>query len=154
MTDEATEGGFAWSDGSAVDYLEWMDGEPNNYGDEGEQCVTMGFLAWKQENGQWEDSACGLVDPNTAGGPSPRPVIGICQLSPPPAPMPGAPMVWGTGQTSSFRIQVCVDHVDNVPTPPNISHNPVTFPIHRHILRSRFTSRTTDSGSSTVDNVK
>ena len=23
-------------------------------------------------------------------------------------------MVWGTGQTSSFRIQICVDHIDTV----------------------------------------
>ena len=41
LTDEASEGGFVWMDGSAVDFVDWNAGEPNNSGDNGEDAVNM-----------------------------------------------------------------------------------------------------------------
>ena len=38
----------------------------------------------------------------------------LCQVTGPPAPAPAAPRVWGTGATSSFRVQVCVDRIDTL----------------------------------------
>ena len=38
----------------------------------------------------------------------------LCQVTGPPASAPGAPRVWGTGATSSFRVQVCVDRIDTL----------------------------------------
>ena len=40
----------------------------------------------------------------------------LCQVQPAAAPAPGSLVqyVWGTGATSSFRIQICVDHIVSV----------------------------------------
>ena len=37
-------------------------------------------------------------------------------MQPAAAPAPGSLVqyVWGTGATSSFRIQICVDHIDTI----------------------------------------
>ena len=110
LTDNEVEGGFRWTDGSAVDYVHWSDGEPNNWGPSGEACSTLNFDASKSEDGQWNDAGCQIdSNPSWPSGP-----IGLCQITGPPAPAPGASLVWGTGQSASFRIQVCVDHSDTL----------------------------------------
>ena len=42
---------FFWVDNSAVDFLNWRDGEPNNQGDE--LCVEM-----FHDDGAWNDAPC------------------------------------------------------------------------------------------------
>ena len=44
--------GYKWSDGSAVDYTNWMDGEPNNYKGN-EDCTVY----WTDDK-QWNDYSC------------------------------------------------------------------------------------------------
>ena len=31
-----------------------------------------------------------------------------------PAPVPGEAMNWGTQTTASFRVRVCIDHIDDI----------------------------------------
>ena len=52
LTDKSREGGFIWSDGSPVAYINWRDGEPND--SNGEDCALI--LAGK--GGVWNDSPC------------------------------------------------------------------------------------------------
>ena len=52
MTDRSVEGGFIWTDGSAVAYVNWNDGEPNNAGEE--DCVII----HPYNNGGWNDVPC------------------------------------------------------------------------------------------------
>ena len=52
LSDMSREGGFIWSDGSPVAYVNWRDGEPNDSG--GEDCALI--LAGK--GGVWNDSPC------------------------------------------------------------------------------------------------
>ncbi|KAJ8036335.1 Macrophage mannose receptor 1 [Holothuria leucospilota] len=53
LHDRSSETGFEWSDGSVVDYVAWDDGEPNNKGTIGEDCVELYF------NGRgWNDKEC------------------------------------------------------------------------------------------------
>ncbi|XP_077862270.1 macrophage mannose receptor 1-like [Saccoglossus kowalevskii] len=52
LNDQETESGFKWSDGSAVSYTRWNDGEPNDA--ENEDCVEMFFST---ESG-WNDVDC------------------------------------------------------------------------------------------------
>ena len=44
--------GYKWSDGSAVDYTNWADGEPNNYKGN-EDCVV-----YYTDRNQWNDMSC------------------------------------------------------------------------------------------------
>ena len=53
LTDAASEGDFAWTDGTPYDAERWAGGEPNNAGD-GEHCVELASWA----NGQWNDMPC------------------------------------------------------------------------------------------------
>ena len=45
--------GYTWSDGSPVTFVNWNDGEPNNYGD-GEDCTTIVVGL----GGVWNDDRC------------------------------------------------------------------------------------------------
>ena len=140
LHDEQRQGGFEWRDGSAVDFVNWGPGEPNGWnGQSLEDQVMLMFFTPFSRNGDWNDAdgtpegaqACegehfqvnefgapvaqgegeGDYDPCSFGQ---RGLFPLCQVSPPGPAAPGAPMVWGTGQTSSFRIQICVDHIDTV----------------------------------------
>ena len=53
FSDESLEGGYTWSDNTPVIFINWNDGEPNNYGD-GEDCGTIvpGI------GGYWNDDRC------------------------------------------------------------------------------------------------
>ena len=55
MTDRSEEGGFVWSDGSPVAYVNWNDGEPNNAGEE--DCVV---IFPDEGTGVWNDVPCNI----------------------------------------------------------------------------------------------
>lgn len=57
FSDQSAEGGWVWSDETPVAYVDWADGEPNNYGN-GEDCmeIVVGGLAG---GGTWNDQNCG-----------------------------------------------------------------------------------------------
>jgi hypothetical protein len=108
LQDEANEGGFAWRDGTPVNYVAWAPGEPNSYqGGTDDNAVEMDFRDSIGRSGYWNDNT---IAPEHGMFP-------LCQTQPPlPAGPndPPAPMVWGTGQTASFRLSVCIDHVDTL----------------------------------------
>ena len=56
LSDKAQEGGFAWMDGTAVEYLNWSPGEPNEWGGEesGEDYVSMRYDGTR--GGAWNDA--------------------------------------------------------------------------------------------------
>ena len=120
FTDEANEGGFIWVDGTSVGFVDFAPGEPNdiswrNPADQGthtagtENVVEMDLRAGTGGDGEWNDVDDGMYFP-------------ICEVTPYDRYNGGAasgsqtqpPMVWGTGQTASFNIQVCIDHVDTL----------------------------------------
>ncbi|CAK8681517.1 unnamed protein product [Clavelina lepadiformis] len=47
---------FTWADGSILDYVNWVDGEPNNFEDQ-EDCAEM-----HTNSGQWNDDNCGIMN--------------------------------------------------------------------------------------------
>ncbi|XP_038065014.1 alpha-N-acetylgalactosamine-specific lectin-like [Patiria miniata] len=51
--DQAEEGNFVWTDGSAGSYTGWRSGEPNNSGNE--HCANLP----KSWDGEWNDTKCG-----------------------------------------------------------------------------------------------
>ena len=53
LNDRDSEDRWAWSTGAAVSYVSWNEGEPNNSGIWGEDCVEM------RNGGLWNDEGCG-----------------------------------------------------------------------------------------------
>jgi len=124
FNDMETQGGFVWQDGSAVDYVDWAPGEPNGGGAAGalngmEDHVMLRMVAGVA-NGEWNDAdgspdgmaSCAANDECWKGAAAG--LFPLCQVSAAPPPALGASTVWGTGQSASFRLQVCVDHIDTV----------------------------------------
>ena len=50
-----TEGQFIWSDGKKSTYRPWRDDQPDNAGEDGEDCVD--FL-WDATQVGWNDESC------------------------------------------------------------------------------------------------
>ena len=53
LTDAETEGVFRWVDGTLPGWTAWNTGEPNDWGDDGEDCTEL------LGNGLWNDLSCG-----------------------------------------------------------------------------------------------
>ena len=53
LSDTTTEGSYAWVDGSALDYINWAGGEPNNWGGN-EDCGGY----YKGHTSGWADGGC------------------------------------------------------------------------------------------------
>ncbi|XP_041458281.1 macrophage mannose receptor 1-like isoform X1 [Lytechinus variegatus] len=59
---EVAAGSFRWSDGSPYTYENWDRGEPNNHNGE-ELCGEIYRYNGLQQNGVWNDAACGVNTP-------------------------------------------------------------------------------------------
>ena len=57
MNDRDKESGYKWIDDSQLDYVNWQEGEPNNYGGY-ENCIEM-----QTRRGQWNDLPCNFYRP-------------------------------------------------------------------------------------------
>ncbi|XP_071789139.1 uncharacterized protein [Asterias amurensis] len=53
LNDQRKEGGYAWSDGTQVEFTDWAPGEPNDYGGQ-EECVEI----YLQSDNKWNDLYC------------------------------------------------------------------------------------------------
>jgi hypothetical protein len=62
FNDQAAEGAFVWSDGTAVNYTNWDTPEPN--GGRGSNCVHMNPWDYRGPTSRWNDSQC---DPPVLG---------------------------------------------------------------------------------------
>ncbi len=60
LNDQAQEGHWEWTDGSAVDYTNWGPGEPNDWGGN-EDCGHIG-----NDAGEWNDLDCSSAGPITS----------------------------------------------------------------------------------------
>jgi hypothetical protein len=60
LNDLAEEGTFVWSSGEPVEYTNWYENEPNDWGDEGEDCA--GQTSHLKTFG-WNDSVCSMAAP-------------------------------------------------------------------------------------------
>ncbi|XP_039370994.1 CD209 antigen-like protein C isoform X3 [Mauremys reevesii] len=56
LSDSAEEGEWRWVDGSPLSVRFWASGEPNNVGQQGEDCGSFRF------NGKWNDATCSLTE--------------------------------------------------------------------------------------------
>ena len=103
--DIGDQGGFAWSDGSNVDFVDWAPMEPN--GAFGQSAVVidlrghLGGASGMARDGEWNDDA-------RASG---NLLYPICQTSMPTATAEGV-RTWGAGSSTSFNIRLCVDSDD------------------------------------------
>jgi hypothetical protein len=119
FTDEQQEGGFVWIDGTSVGFVNFAPGEPND-------------ISWRQPEDQALAGPENVVEmdlrPGTGGDAEWNDVgaeemfFPVCEVMRYDRYNGGAatgvdavpPMVWGTGQTASFNIEVCIDHVDTL----------------------------------------
>ena len=58
LNDRGAEDTFVWSDGNAVNFTNWHNGEPNDAGGEDCTAVVYGFLGGKMWYGHWNDYPC------------------------------------------------------------------------------------------------
>ena len=70
LHDLTTEGTFEWSDGSAVDYTNWGDGQPDDW-ESNEDCG--GYWPDTYTDGGWNDGPCDGTYPSICGVPPPPP---------------------------------------------------------------------------------
>lgn len=54
LNDLEKEDTFVWLDGTSPEYIHWWENEPNDYGEQGEDCVAIAWWAW----GYWNDAIC------------------------------------------------------------------------------------------------
>jgi hypothetical protein len=65
LEDSAQGGGFIWSDGSNVDFVNWSPGEPNS--GVTESAVSISYRNWRQA-GEWNDEPRAPPDLSAHGG--------------------------------------------------------------------------------------
>jgi hypothetical protein len=58
LNDKTVEGGFAWTDGVPLSYINWNDGQPDNWY-EVEHCIEL--TMWQR--GSWNDGFCNASRP-------------------------------------------------------------------------------------------
>ncbi|XP_070560954.1 C-type lectin domain family 19 member A-like [Ptychodera flava] len=61
LNDRDFEGNFVWIDGTPVTYTNWHDGEPNDSGIGGEDCVEVDGT--RSDPWKWNDNSCGNEQP-------------------------------------------------------------------------------------------
>jgi hypothetical protein len=115
LSDEVQQGGFGWNDASAVDFVDWGPGEPNGWNGITLEDQVMLIDHFYDVDGTAEGAAtCMASEEAVAGGAckyGPAGLFPLCQVQAAGPSAQGAQMVWGTGQTTSFRVEVCLDHV-------------------------------------------
>jgi|EP01046_Picozoa_sp_COSAG06_P003293 hypothetical protein len=120
--DSASDGGFVWTDGSNVDYVNFFPGEPNGNrcetnGHQGNYCsaVSIDMRGFMGDLGMDLDASVGARGRNGGWNDDSRNsgtmLYPICQTSIPQGEMGGRHM-WGNGMSSSFNIRVCVEAND------------------------------------------
>ena len=131
----ASDADRCWHQGTPANYVDWAPGEPNDINFEGfvstngaaESAVEMDFRASISRAGEWNDDStradnllfplCNAVAYDEYSGGSGRCTSatfdGQCTSSVSSAGI-APPMVWGTGQTASFNLKICIDHVDTL----------------------------------------
>jgi hypothetical protein len=120
--DSASDGGFVWTDGSNVDYVNFFPGEPNGNrcdtaGHQGNYCsaVSIDMRGFMGDLGMDLDPSVGARGRNGAWNDDSRNsgtmLYPICQSSIPQGEMGGRHM-WGNGVSSSFNIRLCVEDHD------------------------------------------
>lgn len=103
--DRATEGGFVWSDGSNVDFVNFNPGEPNNSGGV-ENAVALSYRNGAS-HGRWNDETTVPDVSGTSWGMN----YPLCQTSVPQSDNTKL-RIWGAGAQTSLNIRICVDASD------------------------------------------
>ena len=58
LNDIEDESIWRWSDGSPTSFINFKDGQPNNFGDQNEDCVAMIPPSLTTTGLQWGDTIC------------------------------------------------------------------------------------------------
>ena len=118
--DSASDGGFVWSDGSNVDYVNFFPGEPNGNrcdtaGHQGNFCsaVSLDLRGFMGDLGMDLDASVGARGRSGMWNDDSRNdgsmLYPICQTSIPTSEMsPTGRHMWGNGMSSSFNVKVCI----------------------------------------------
>ena len=122
--DSASDGGFVWTDGSNVDYVNFYPGEPNGNrcdtaGHTGNYCsaVSLDLRGFMGDLGMDTDASVGARGRSGAWNDDSRNsgslLYPICQNTIPQSEMsPTGRHMWGNGMSSTFNIRVCVEADD------------------------------------------